>query len=140
MLQFLLQALDVHMKAASFGDPEAHEAILAALQGLHTLKSTPAGVQAIMAEPGSLAGLCRVLKLGGPEAAQVVLDMLLHILIFSGEGYVMVLQVSSMAAFLARNGVINDPSSFATCQVSGKQLTHAIDTRFRLKNAQICLR
>lgn len=84
----------MHLEEASAGSLEASEAVLAALQSLHTLKSTPAGVQAILEEGRALPTMCQVLGDGNVEASKLVLDMLLHILMFSAGGYCVVMQVA----------------------------------------------
>ena len=88
-----MQALKVHMDAATAGNAEAHLAVEAALHSLLTLKSAPAGVLAILEEPEALRKLCQVLLTPLMEAAKLVLDMLLHILIFNGLGYHHVVKV-----------------------------------------------
>ena len=90
-----MQALTLHTDAANGNELEAADSVLAALQSLYTLKSTPAGVTAILEEGGSLAQLCRVLSNASldAEAAKLVLDMLAHILIFSSSGYCCVIKV-----------------------------------------------
>ena len=90
----MTQALTLHTDAASGNESEAADSVLAALQSLYTLKSTPAGVTAILEEGGSLAQLCRVLSNASldSEAAKLVLDMLAHILIFSSSGYCCVIK------------------------------------------------
>ena len=92
------QALALHTNAASGNEQEAPDSVLAALQSLYTLKSTPAGVTAILEEGGSLAQLCRVLRIASLdcEAAKLVLDMLTHILIYSSAGYCCVIKVGSL--------------------------------------------
>ena len=88
-----MQALKVHMDAAAAGNAEAHHAVEAALHSLLTLKSAPAGVLAILEEPEALSKLCQVLLTALTEAAKLVLDMLLHMLIFSSLGYLHVVKV-----------------------------------------------
>ena len=95
-----MQALKVHMDAATAGNAEAHYAVEAALHSLLTLKSAPAGVLAILEEPEALCKLCRVLLTPLTEAAKLVLDMLLHILIFSSLGYLHVVKVPLSVACL----------------------------------------
>jgi len=88
-----MQALKVHMDSAREGNMDAPCAVEAALHSLFTLKSAPAGVQAILNEEGSLERLCQVLFTPHLEACKLVLDMLLHILIFSEKGYFVVIKV-----------------------------------------------
>ena len=88
-----MQALKVHLDAAMAGNEESHFAVEAALHSLLTLKSAPAGVLAILEEGGALRKLCRVLLIPLTEAGKLVLDMLLHILIFSSLGYLHVVKV-----------------------------------------------
>ena len=86
----------MHLDAATAGNAEAHYAVEAALHSLLTLKSAPAGVVAILEEPEALRKLCRVLLTPLTEAVKLVLDMLLHILIFSSLGYLYVVKVPLM--------------------------------------------
>lgn len=51
------------------------------------------GVLAILEEEEALRKLCRVLLTPLNEAVKLVLDMLLHMLIFSGLGYLHVVKV-----------------------------------------------
>lgn len=82
------------MDAAAEGHLEAPQAVEAALHSLFTLKTTPAGVAAILDEESALRKICHVLLTSHLEACKLVLDMLLHILIFSEAGYCSVVQVS----------------------------------------------
>lgn len=97
-----MQALQLHLDAAGNGSPEAGLAVEAALHSLLTLKSAPAGVLAILTQEDCLRRVCRVLVTALPEAAKLVLDMLLHILVFSSLGYLSVIKVLSDGR--ARNG------------------------------------
>lgn len=95
------QALERHLEAARSGTAEADQAVEAALHSLLTLKSAPAGVLAILDEDNCLRRLCRVLDMSLSEAAKLVLDMLLHILVFSSLGYAYVVKVLLQAVTFA---------------------------------------
>jgi len=53
-------------------------------------------MQALLNEEGSLERLCQVLFTSHVEACKLVLDMLLHILIFSEKGYFVVIKVLTL--------------------------------------------
>lgn len=113
----------MHLKDAGVGDPEAPDAVLAALQSLYTLKSTPAGVRAILEDKHALSQMCRVLVKGNLDGAKIVLDTLLHILIFCSQGYRAVIKVARPPAL----------SIMSQEHISAKQSGTAYRVRFRLE-------
>ncbi len=88
----MLQALDMH--AGALGDAEAHEAMLVTLQCMHALMSGAGGMHGVLSTRGFLPAVCAVLaRREEPEAAKLVVEMLIKLCLFSAEGYCLAVKV-----------------------------------------------
>ncbi len=92
MMTPIVQALEVHGGAA--GEAEGHEAMLATLQCMRALMSGTSGMRGVLGARGFALGVCALLRLPGePEAAKLVVEMLIKLCLFSAEGYVLAVKV-----------------------------------------------
>ncbi len=92
-----MQALEVHADAA--GEPDAHEAMLVALQCMHALMSGAGGMHGVLSTGGFLPAVCAMLAHPGEnEAAKLVVEMLIKLCLFSTESYCLAVKVCFPAA------------------------------------------
>ena len=78
----------------ALGDAEAHEAMLVTLQCMHALMSGAGGMHGVLSARGFLPAVCAILALREePEAAKLVVEMLIKLCLFSAEGYCLAVKV-----------------------------------------------
>ena len=95
MSRTVTQALDLH--ASTLGDAEAHEAMLVTLQCMHALMSGAGGMHGVLSTRGFLPAVCAVLaRREMPEAAKLVVEILIKLCLFSSEGYCLAVKVCSV--------------------------------------------
>ncbi|CAL5224111.1 g6743 [Coccomyxa viridis] len=93
----LLQALEVHADAAD--EPDAHEAMLVALQCMHALMSGAGGMHGVLSTGGFLPAVCAMLAHPGEnEAAKLVVEMLIKLCLFSTESYCLAVKATPQSA------------------------------------------
>ena len=82
------------MHGGAAGDAEGHEAMLATLQCMHALMSGTSGMRGVLDVRGFAPGICALLaRPGEPEAAKLVVEMLIKLCLFSAEGYTLAVKV-----------------------------------------------